>query len=126
MRLTEALLETQQASLVQVDQSYLSVQSARQALIAARATLETSLDNYKLLLGLPPDIPVRLDDSLLAPFQLTDPALDKLKEEIDAFLKEYRQMTEAPPLVKLQEAFQKLKDNQTQAQKTTAARSRPK
>jgi outer membrane protein TolC len=117
LRLTEALVETQQASLVQVDQSYLSVQSARQSLIAARATLETSLDNYKLLLGLPPDIPIRLDDSLLAPFQLTDPALDRLKEEIDAFLKEYRQMTEAPPLVKLQEAFQKLKNNQAQARK---------
>lgn len=117
LRLTEALVETQQASLVQVDQSYLSVQSARLSLISARASLETSMDNYKILLGLPPDIPIRLDDSLLGPFQLTDPALDKLKEDIDGFLKEFRQMTQAPPLVQLQEGFQKLKDNQTHARK---------
>jgi outer membrane protein TolC len=117
LRLTEALVETQQASLVQVDQSYLSVQSARQQLIAARASLETSMDTYKILLGLPPDIPIRLDDSLLDPFQLTDPALDKLKEEIDAFLKGYVRLTEAPSLVQLQAGFQKLKENQTQARK---------
>jgi outer membrane protein TolC len=117
LRLTEALVETQQASLVQVDQSNLSVQTARLALISARAGLETSMDNYKILLGLPPDIPIRLDDSLLAPFQLTDPALDKLKEEIDASLREFRQLTQAPPLVQLQKGFQKLKDNQTLTRK---------
>ncbi|HEV2948552.1 MAG TPA: TolC family protein [Gemmataceae bacterium] len=117
LRMTEALYETQQASTVQVDQSYLAVQSARQALIAARATLETSMDNYKIFLGLPPDIPIRLDDSLLAPFQLTDPVLDKLKDETDAFLKEFQQMTEAPSLVKLQAGFEKLKENQSQTRK---------
>ena len=38
------------------------------ALIRAETELETDLDAYKLRLGLPPEIPVRLDDSLLEPF----------------------------------------------------------
>jgi outer membrane protein TolC len=114
---TQGLYDTMQASTVQLDQTYLSVQGVRSNLISARAGFETSLDNYKILLGLPPDIPVRLDDSLLAQFQLTNLALDKLKEETDAFIKEFRQLDQAPPLAKLQEGFKRLKQNQTQIRK---------
>jgi len=119
LRFTEGLLDTMQASTVQVDQTYLSVQSARLALISSQASLQTSLDNYKILLGLPPDIPVRLDDSLLAQFQLTNPALDKLKEDIDVAIKEFRQQDQAPPLAQLQEGFKRLKENRTHAHRLT-------
>jgi outer membrane protein TolC len=114
---TQGLRDTQQASTVQLDQTILSVESARSSLISARANFETSLDSYKILLGLPPDIPVRLDDSLLAQFQLTNPALDKLKDDLDAFTKEFRKPDQAPPLAKLQEGFTRLKENQIQARK---------
>jgi outer membrane protein TolC len=117
LRTTEAQLIAGDASPVQRDQTYLSVQSAQLQLIQARASLETSLDNYKITLGLPPDIPVRLDDSLLAPFQLTDPALNKMKEDIDPFLREFLQLEQAPPLAMLQDGIRRLKDYQTQAGK---------
>ena len=58
------------------------------------------------------DIPARLDDSLLAPFQLVDPALSKLNDDLDPFLLEYLNLDEAPPLPKLQEGFEKLKGYQ--------------
>jgi outer membrane protein TolC len=114
-RLTLAQYGAEQATAVQVDQSYLGVQTALQALIQSRASFETALDSYKTTLGLPPDIPVRLDESLLDPFQLTDPALTKLNDSMDPFLLEYLKLDEAPPLVQLQDGYQKMKDNQNLA-----------
>jgi outer membrane protein TolC len=111
-RLTLAQYEAQQASGVQVDQAYLALQTARLTLIQARSNFETALDSYKTTLGLPPDIPVSLNDSLLAPFQLVDPALSKLNDELDPFLLEYLNFDQAPPLTKLQDGFKKLTDNQ--------------
>lgn len=63
------------------------VELARQALyqgqsqlLALKANFQTSLDNFKILLGLPPDLEVRLNDELLLPFQLIDPQVSKLTE----------------------------------------------
>jgi outer membrane protein TolC len=116
-RLTRAQYDAEQATAVQVDQAYLGVQSAEQLLIQSRANFETALDNYKTTLGLPPDISVRLNESLLDPFQLTDPALTKLNESLDPFLLEFLNLGAAPPLAKIQEGFKKLKDNQVLAGK---------
>jgi len=46
------------------------------------------------------------------PFQLVDPALSKLNDDLDPFLLEYLNLDEAPPLPKLQEGFEKLKGYQ--------------
>jgi hypothetical protein len=120
LRFTRGLLDTRQASTVQFDQTYLTVQSLTLSLISSRSAFETSLDNYKILLGLPPDIPVRLNDSILAQFQLTDPALDKLKNDIDEFIKETRRSEQAPPLANIQEGFARLKQNQKETRKLMA------
>jgi len=108
-RLHEELYANGGVSSVKVDQTLQSVQQARLGLIQAEASLETAQDVYKAALGLPPNIPIHLDDAILAPFQLNDPALAKLQEEIERFLGEYRELDEAPPLVKLEEGFRKLK-----------------
>jgi outer membrane protein TolC len=100
-----------------VDQAVLGVQNARAALVQAGASLETNLDTYKTTLGLPPEIPVRLDDQLLAPFQLTNADLNKLNDEMDPFLRKYLFPDQAPPLADLQEGFNKLKEYLTLAQK---------
>src|SRR5205823_6167251 len=72
--------------------------------------LENSLDQFKITLGLPTDIPVRLDDSLLTQFQLADPDLEKLQKDLKLFFADYRELPEAPSLAKLREGFEKLKD----------------
>jgi len=63
------------------------VELARQALyqgqsrlLASKAAFQTSLDNFKILLGLPPHLDVRLNDDLLLPFQLIDPQVTRLTE----------------------------------------------
>jgi hypothetical protein len=63
------------------------VELARQALyqgqsrlLASKAAFQTSLDNFKILLGLPPDLQVRLNDDLLKPFELIDPQVTRLTE----------------------------------------------
>ncbi|HMC65968.1 MAG TPA: TolC family protein [Gemmataceae bacterium] len=111
LRLHQALMLARVAdvSSVKVDQVDLSVQQARGSLIQAESALETARDQYKNTLGLPPRIPIHLDDGVLNPFQLTDPALDALEGEVVRFLAEYRELDQAPPLAKLQDGFKNLK-----------------
>jgi outer membrane protein TolC len=118
VRLQQANYEADRASVVDVDQAFIDLQNARLSLLQARTSLETAFDNFKITLGLPPDIPIRLDDSLLAPFQLTDPALEKVRDEMEVFFAEYRELDQAPPLAKLQEGFQRLKDLRASVLKT--------
>jgi outer membrane protein TolC len=109
LRLHEALEAAGQMSSVKVDQAFQSYQQGLFSLVQARAGFDTSLDQYKITIGLPPSQKVHVDDALLNPFQLTDPALDKLQAEMDAFFAYYRELDEAPPLAKLREGFDKLK-----------------
>jgi outer membrane protein TolC len=109
LRMHQALYETEQVSALQVDQAFQGVLTARLSLLQARTSLENALDTFKtLLLSMPPDIPIRLDDSLLSPFQLADPALEKLRKEVETFFAQYNELPEAPPLAKLQEGYRKL------------------
>ncbi len=107
-RLNEALLASGSVSTVQVDQAFTSYQQAKLSLLLADSGLQTSLDQYKLSLGLPPTLPVRLDDSVLKPFQLSDPRLEQLQLELDAFFAEYREMATAPPVSRIQDAYGQL------------------
>ncbi len=67
----EALLKTDWIDLVQVDQFRQSVKAEEANLLLRENTLELALDNFKTgTLGLPPDLPVELDDSLIRQFQL--------------------------------------------------------
>ncbi len=107
-RLHEALRKAGSVSSVQEDQAFTSYQRSKAQLIQARTSLENSLDGYKILLGLPPSLPVRLDDAILRPFQLNAPELDTLQEELDTFLAGFREMDQAPPEEALRAGFVKL------------------
>lgn len=63
------------------------VELARQALyegqsklLAAKAAFQSSLDTYKVFLGLPPQMEFVVEDPLLRQFELIDPAMTKLTE----------------------------------------------
>jgi outer membrane protein TolC len=67
----EAFLDEGAIDLVQVDQFRQNVENERANLLIARNNFELALDRYKSgTLGLPPDLAVELDDSLLKQFQL--------------------------------------------------------
>jgi len=116
LRLNGALLEAGKVTAIQVEQYDIQLQMAQQSLIGLETSLETARDAYKLLLGLPPNMPIRLDDSLLAQFQLNDPAVTDLQSEIDDFQSVYRKVTEAP-LADLRVGFEKLETFRVRAVK---------
>jgi outer membrane protein TolC len=115
LRMHEALFEAQSVSNVQVDQALQSYLQSKLALIQAQTFLETSLDNYKLTLGLPPHLPVVLDDSLLKPFQLAAPELVTLQGEADVFFAGYRERDQAPSVEDLRAGFARLAGLETRA-----------
>jgi outer membrane protein TolC len=96
LRLHKALYETGKVSSVKVDQVNLSLQQAKASLVQAQTFLEASQDAYKQLLGLPPNMPIRLDNSVLSPFELVDPDLTKLQAEAKDLKIQFRKITEAP------------------------------
>ena len=108
LALHEALYIAGSVSTVQVDQVFLSVQQARLSLLQARLSLDNALDSYKFQLGLPPDLAVRLDDTLLAPFQLNDPELVTLQADLEKLLAEYRELDQAPPVDSLADGLRRL------------------
>jgi outer membrane protein TolC len=105
---SEALLKASQISTLQRDQVAQQFQAAQVALIQARAGLQTQLDRYKIGLGLPPDLLVKLDDSILGPFQLNDPRLDGLRARNDALALSLLQYDAPPPSEILKEAGRQL------------------
>lgn len=119
LRLHEALYARGVVSTVQVDQAFQKYQQGRLGLIQARSNHEGSLDFYKRSLGLPPEIPVKLDDTILEPFQLAAPSLEKLQDSLDRFFAEYREMDKAPPLTSLQNGYLRLKGFHQQLVKNT-------
>jgi outer membrane protein TolC len=117
LRLHQALFEIGTVSSVQVDQVFQSYQQGRLALLQTQTGFESALDAFKITLGLPPDLPVSLDNALLAPFQLNDPAVIQLQDEIEKSLAEYRKFDKAPPLAELRKALSRLKGYQDRALK---------
>jgi outer membrane protein TolC len=110
LKLHEALFARGTLSTVEVDQAFQQYEGARLSLIQARTALETSLDSYKISLGLPPALPVKVDDAILKPFQLASPELEKLQGDVDVLFAKYRELDKAPSVESLKSGYQQLKD----------------
>ena len=83
LALLEAFLDVGMISLVQVDEFRQSVESQRSSLLQTRNSFELSLDRYKTsTLGLPPDLPIELDDTLIRQFQLVAPEATEVQDSI--------------------------------------------
>ncbi|MGV3609039.1 MAG: hypothetical protein ACO1RA_21720 [Planctomycetaceae bacterium] len=81
------------------DQSFQGVLGARLSVIQAEISLQNQLDAYKLRLGIPPSVPIALDDSFLDVFILTDSDLEDLRSQIEDFQRERFAELDAPPTV---------------------------
>jgi outer membrane protein TolC len=93
----------------QVGQSY---QSARSTLLQQQAQFQTALDTFRVLqLGLPPDFPITLDDSLLKRFELSDPHIDDLRKENDDLYLSLLQFEQAPPKDLMTNTARELRSN---------------
>ncbi|MCA9053072.1 MAG: TolC family protein [Planctomycetaceae bacterium] len=98
-RAANELIEQVRAVTASLDELQLQSQlaSARNALRDSRRLLQDALDSYKLRLGLPTDMPIGIDDRLLTQFQLIDPDLRRLEDEVDAFVIEFGAINDEDP-----------------------------
>ena len=77
----EALAASGVVAQIQVDQIFQDFEQGRLSLLASQQSLETTLDNFKIQLGLPPTLPVVLDQEILRQFELNDPIFDELEKK---------------------------------------------
>ena len=82
---TEFAFQGNRRSVVDVDQAFQGLLQARQQILNSEISLETSLDQFKRTLGLPPRLKVELDDKPLEQFVVLDPEVDKLRADLTAF-----------------------------------------
>lgn len=73
-------------ALFQVELARQALHNASSRLLTAEADYQSQLDNYKINLGLPPDLPVEIKDPLLDRFNLIDESLTKLQSDGDRVL----------------------------------------
>ena len=79
----EAFLDTGLIDLVQVEQFRQNIENERANLLQLRNDYLRTFDNYKrITLGLPPDAPLSLDDTLIQQFQLVSAEGTQLQDQI--------------------------------------------
>jgi outer membrane protein TolC len=106
LRLHEELFRGGKISIVQLDQVFQAYQQARAGVAQASAGRQTSLDEFKILLGLPPRIPTELDDTPLEPFVLVTPVLEALRVDIESYQRaRQRDLDVAPGQVELRAQY---------------------
>jgi outer membrane protein TolC len=71
-------------SILERDTVAQQYQTALATLLSLQAGLQTQLDAFKINLGLPTELEVRIDDSILDQFELTDERLDAMRDGAEA------------------------------------------
>ncbi len=72
-------------TLIQVDNLRQAVETEKATLLQAQNSFLATLDNFKVsTMGLPPDLPVALDDSLIRQFQFLDPRATAIGQSVVA------------------------------------------
>lgn len=71
--------------------------SSRNRLRQSEQRFQDDLDRFKVLLGLPPDMPITIDESILRPFQLIDPRLTAVEQGLKDFVSRWAQLDEDDP-----------------------------
>tara|TARA_R110002096_G_scaffold114770_7_gene248817 strand:- start:4375 stop:6939 length:2565 start_codon:yes stop_codon:yes gene_type:complete len=75
---------------LQVDQARQALYNGQSSLLTSYAAFDSSIDAYKVSLGLPPDLETVVDEELLERFNLVDPAVSALQSETAAILDSIR------------------------------------
>jgi outer membrane protein TolC len=96
LEIYEAEVKAGIRTLLERDTIAQQYQSTQASLLQLQAGLQTTLDQFKITLGLPTELEVRLDDSALDPFELNDDRLDKMRDRIEALFLRLLQSEELP------------------------------
>lgn len=109
LRLLEANLEAGVIDIAQVDQFRQNIETARATLLQSEINRVNSLETYKRqLLGLPPDLPLELDDSMIRRFEFIDPRMNELYGQIEDFVDRLGDLPDVPSVADLRRAAAQL------------------
>ena len=101
--LLEANLAAGLIDIAQVDQFRQNIETERANMLTARIELETALDQFKAQrLGLPPHVPIELNDSLIKQFQFIDPDLSAAQDTLSQILSDLGDLTSKRPVSDLE------------------------
>ncbi len=112
-RAATELIQRVQSEVVTLDVAQLETQLAtsRQRLFSLEAAYADNLDSYKIFLGLPPDMPITLDEELLEQFQLIDSDLAEIEDRVVAFIEVWAELNdEAPEIEPLRAAIEQMSE----------------
>jgi len=78
----------------QVDLARQALYNAQSQLLRSENAFTTTLENFKVTIGLPPELNVKLSDTMLDRLNLLDPTLDALQQDVADMLSGLRQLRE--------------------------------
>ena len=101
--LLEANLAAGLIDIAQVDQFRQNIETERANMLSAKNSLATQLDQFKVqTLGLPPHVPIELNDSLIKQFQFIDPDLGAAQDTLSQILSELGDLKSQPSVPDLE------------------------
>jgi hypothetical protein len=86
LELLEALFEANRIDRLQVDQARQTLFNQQSLLLTTEANYQLALDNFKNTLGMPPCLPIKIEDPLLDQFELLGPDMVALQNDAGAML----------------------------------------
>lgn len=93
---------------LQVDQTRQAYYNAQSNLLTARAAYAGRVDRFKVNLGLPPSLPIRVADPMVDRFNFFDPNLTAMLNQINDLLEPLRSESVPPEEMKLPERHHEL------------------
>ena len=93
---------------LQVDQARQALFNAQSRLLRERARQETELDGFKMQLGLPPGLDVKLEDPVLDRFDLVRPSVTRIQDDVGEILNAVRAPENAGDATVLAEGLNRL------------------
>jgi len=97
LALLEANLDAGLIDIAQVDQFRQNIETERATLLQSRNGLENGLDAFKSsTLGLPPDLAIELDDTMIQPFRLLDPRITAVQDGIANMIDRFGELPAEP------------------------------
>ncbi len=116
LSLLESNLDAGLIDIAQVDQFRQNIETERANLLQAQNGLQTSLDRFKRnRLGLPPDLPIVLDDTIVRPFQFIDPRISAAQSAFAEYIGQFGDLPAEPTLQQIQQALQRVTELRQQA-----------
>ena len=121
LRLLQANLEAGTIDIAQVDQFRQNIETSKATLLQAQNGLDNGLETYKRqLLGLPPSLPMKLDNSMIRQFQFIAPTTNELYERLEDFVDELGDLPVEPDVDVLRMGIDQLQRFRDETAKTFA------